>query len=107
MKAKKVTMWDKMRKLRSTKTEVERVLKNMRLLSLPRKYPGKQPFNYYIAKDLKRIMTKAECKAFSSWMYGQTCPLIEEKGKKPVCGYYAWDVDRFFEVRYGGRVLWD
>jgi hypothetical protein len=104
MKENEIKIYGKKYKFKENLKEINKILRNTRNLK-PRGC-AEDKFNYWIEEDLKKIMTKIELKAFYAWIGGQTCPLIEIDGKQ-YCGYYTWDVDRFFLVRYGNTVMWD
>ncbi len=66
---------------------------------------------FFLERDLKKMMSRSELRAFKVWMYGQTCAMITsaecKEVKKPEAGYYTCDVSRFYTILYGGTVSWD
>lgn len=58
----------------------------------------------YSIQEIKAILSADEFKRFGKWMYGQTCPIMED-GK---VGFYEYDVLRFIRiVRKGAPDIWD
>jgi predicted DNA-binding transcriptional regulator AlpA len=50
---------------------------------------------------------KLSVKHFTDWMNGQTCPIVEVKGKKQI-GFYKYDVDRYIQWQLKGiEPIWD